>query len=113
MLFNNLREKQREDERLNKIYTIDELKEIIVPIAEKHGLKRVWIFGSYARGEAAAESDVDILVEKGESNFGNALLSFDDAINKELDIIELESVNTPVFKKNITEDAILIYGNEK
>src|SRR5436309_7780662 len=32
-------------------------------LAERHGARRVWLFGSLAWGEAHTESDVDLLVE--------------------------------------------------
>ena len=38
----------------------------IAPIACKYRLKRVFLFGSHAKGTANDESDVDLLVEKGE-----------------------------------------------
>lgn len=47
-------------------YSIDELKTIITPIAKQHGVKSVSIFGSYSRGTASADSDVDLKIEKGE-----------------------------------------------
>ena len=47
-------------------YTIDELKEKTIPIAEHYGIRSMSIFGSYARGEADENSDVDLLVDKGE-----------------------------------------------
>jgi predicted nucleotidyltransferase len=46
------------------IYTIEQLQEKIAPVARKYGLPAVYIFGSYARGEAADASGVDILVDK-------------------------------------------------
>ena len=46
---------------MGKIYTIDEIREKVKPIAEKYGIEKVWLFGSYARGEATEESDVDLL----------------------------------------------------
>lgn len=39
------------------------LREIVPDLAERRGVKRLGIFGSYARGEADEESDLDILVE--------------------------------------------------
>ena len=34
------------------IYTIDEIRRKVVPIAKKYGVKKLSLFGSYARGEA-------------------------------------------------------------
>jgi predicted nucleotidyltransferase len=34
------------------IYLVEQLKELIMPIAINYKLKAVWLFGSYARGEA-------------------------------------------------------------
>ena len=40
-----------------------DLQRIIAPIAEQYGLWAVYVFGSYARGEANADSDIDLLVD--------------------------------------------------
>ena len=45
------------------IYTLEQLKELIAPIAEKYRLSAVYLFGSYARGTAKEASDVDLLVD--------------------------------------------------
>ena len=41
------------------------LKEHEILIKEKFGVKRIGIFGSFARGEEKAGSDIDVLVEFG------------------------------------------------
>jgi uncharacterized protein len=38
-------------------------KEILLEIARRHGVRRVRVFGSYARGQQTADSDIDLLVE--------------------------------------------------
>jgi len=47
--------------------SLDEIKEILKKhekeLKEKYGVKEIGIFGSYLRGEAKEESDLDILVE--------------------------------------------------
>ena len=34
-----------------KTYTIDEIKNIVPPIAEKYQIAQVYLFGSFARGD--------------------------------------------------------------
>ena len=46
-------------------YSIDELRQIIAPIAREHGVESVSLFGSYSKGVASADSDVDLKIEKG------------------------------------------------
>ncbi len=41
----------------------DYLRDKIIPVLEPYGVKRVALFGSFARGEETPESDVDILVD--------------------------------------------------
>lgn len=48
-----------------KIYTVDDLRSIIAPIAARHGVDRIYLFGSYARGDANQDSDIDLRVDKG------------------------------------------------
>ncbi len=45
------------------VYTIAELQRIITPIAQKYRLRAVYLFGSYARGTATENSDVDLLID--------------------------------------------------
>ena len=45
------------------IYTISEIRELITPVAKKHNLKAVYLFGSYAKGCATESSDVDLLID--------------------------------------------------
>ena len=53
----------------DKIYTIDEIRAIASPIAKSHGVAALYLFGSYARGDATSESDLDFRIEKGQIRF--------------------------------------------
>ena len=48
-----------------KILTISEIVDIVKPLAKKYNICEVYIFGSYARGEADDNSDVDVLAVRG------------------------------------------------
>ena len=56
-------------------YSIQELKDIVTPLAQKYGAQRVYLFGSYARRDMTASSDVDLRIDKG-SIRGLALAGF-------------------------------------
>lgn len=55
------------------MYTVESLKPILIPIAQRYGIKKISVFGSVARGEATEKSDVDLLVDLPK---GWGLLSF-------------------------------------
>lgn len=92
------------------IYTIKEIKNIIKPILNKFGINNIYLFGSYARGEAYEKSDVDIYCDKGniKTLLDQGLLEeeLEKALNKEVDIIFEDSCINEYFKKQIMEDMI-------
>ncbi len=47
------------------VFTIEDIVRLVKPVAEKYGVKAVYLFGSYARGEADEDSDLDFLVFGG------------------------------------------------
>ena len=77
------------------IYTIDELKKRVIPVAQKYRLPAVYLFGSYARGEATEHSDIDLLIDRaGSAIFGRGLLGMaavhhdlSEALGKKLDLM--------------------------
>lgn len=48
-------------------YTLDEIARRVRPVAEQYHLRAVYVFGSYARGEATEGSDVDLLIDDTDS----------------------------------------------
>ena len=95
-----------------EVYTIDEIIAIITPIAKRHGAAAVWLFGSYARGEATAESDVDLLIDGGAITSLWKLTAFrldlEDALQKSVDIVTLGS-DDGEFLKRIRADEVRLY----
>jgi len=75
------------------------------------GVKRLWLFGSYVRGEARDDSDLDVLVEfeEGKKTFDNYMeLKFllEDLLGVEVDLITVEALK-PGVKKYVLRERIL------
>lgn len=79
------------------VYTLDDLKQKIAPIAKKYGIPAVYLFGSYARGDATDESDVDVLIQREGSliigwMIGGLYNDLQETLNKNIDLVTVESL---------------------
>lgn len=103
------------------ILTIDEIKSRITPIAEKYKLRAVYVFGSYARNEATAGSDVDVLVDIEDSAvkgmiIGGLYNDLCESLGENTDLITVgalthdgEQDQTPWFTENVMRERVLLY----
>lgn len=104
------------------IYTTDELKAHITPIAEKYGLPAIYLFGSYANGTAKSTSDIDLLIDTtGTSlrtlfDLGQLYCELESALNKPIDLITLSSLEQPhimeadtLFCNRVMEERKVLY----
>lgn len=95
-------------------YSIEELRRIISPIARQHGVESVSLFGSYSRGTASAESDVDLKIEKGQLHSLFQLCGFrlavEDALKLPVDLVTSE-YSDRTFLDKIKKDEVLLYRN--
>ena len=97
---------------MDRIYTISEIAEIIEPIVMRSGVKTVWLFGSYARGEVTEKSDVDLLIDYGCIRTLFELTAFcldcEDTPGKFVDIVTFDAMK-PRLALNIQKDDVMIY----
>lgn len=94
------------------VYTMDEIREIAVPIAKEHRVAGLIIFGSYARGEATKESDLDFVIRRGEVRtllqLGGLREALSQAFHKNVDILIEDSLD-PAFRDSIKGDEVILY----
>jgi len=88
-------------------------KRAVLEVMRKNQVKKAAIFGSYARGDARINSDVDFVVElkKGKTLLDLAGLKIDlqEALNKNVDVITYKSI-CPAMRKKILKEKKRIYG---
>ena len=112
------------DALCDKVYTIDEIRAIATPIAKSHGVAALYLFGSYARGTAREDSDLDLLVDTTGARIAGFFelaalhLDLEEALQKRVDLITLRSIQQKArmpsqesFQKAVLEEMVKLYEN--
>jgi predicted nucleotidyltransferase len=86
-------------------------REEILKIAERHGAYNVRLFGSVARGDDNAQSDVDFLVNMhpGRSllDMGGLLYDLRELLNVEVDVVT-ENGLKPRIRRTVLQEAVAL-----
>ena len=95
------------------MYTIEKIREKVIPIAKKYGVKKISLFGSYARGEADEKSDLDFLVIGGKNFKLTRIFSLAEDLReifkKNVDVFEINEINPDSdFYKKIMQETVLM-----
>lgn len=81
----------------------------ILAIAAKHGVRRVRVFGSFARGDARDDSDVDLLIEAGPRTPpwfpGGLLADLEEELGRRVDVAEEKTLD-PLIRDRVLHEAI-------
>ncbi|MBW7573194.1 nucleotidyltransferase family protein [Caproiciproducens faecalis] len=95
--------------------TIDEIRSTVAPIAEKYNVEHVYLFGSYARGDADENSDIDLRIDKGALRGMFALCGLytelEAALNKKIDLLTTASLDDD-FLDRIKNEEVLLYAEQ-
>lgn len=92
-------------------YSVEEIKAIVSALARQYGAGRIYLFGSYARGDANADSDIDLRIDKGSIRglqLGGLAADLEDALGMPVDLVPTGSLDTK-FLESISEDEVLLY----
>ena len=91
--------------------TIRQHRDAILALARQYGAHDVRIFGSVARGDATATSDLDLLVrfDPGRSLFdhGGLLMDLQDLLGLKVDVIDEEGMR-PRFRQHVMREAVAL-----
>lgn len=91
--------------------TLADIQAVVSRLAEKYGAQRVYLFGSYARGDMNSGSDIDLRIDKGAIHgwaLAGLLTDLEDELGKSVDLIPSGSLDAR-FLASIRDDEVLLY----
>ena len=94
------------------VYTIEEIRAMLLPLLGRYGMESASLFGSYARGEADADSDIDVLL-KGKPGFrGFNIFGVGEELSiasgKRVDVYEVSELVDGPFRDTVLAEAVAL-----
>ena len=80
------------------VYTIQEIRSKIMPLLVKYRIPAMYLFGSYARGDATENSDIDFLIDTTGTELTSLLrlgalyCDLEEEFQKPIDLITVRSI---------------------
>lgn len=95
------------------VLTLDELRAIVKQLLERYHAEYALLFGSYARGDATPDSDIDIIVVGGERFVPRNIFALAEELRemtgRGADVFEMREVNTGTpFYDSVMKECIRI-----
>ena len=94
------------------VYSVDEIKTVLLPVFIRYNVKKAVLFGSYVKGLADKNSDVDLLLDSGLRglNFISLIEDVRSALDKEVDVFdETHIIPNSKIDSEISKDGVVIY----
>jgi len=95
--------------------TLDEIKNVANRACKEFQVKKLYVYGSFARGTPTESSDLDLLVEFRDPDYAPAgrffglLHFFEDVLDCKVDLLTIKSLKNPYFKKRVFEEMVTLY----
>lgn len=101
-------------------HTIAEIEATVARLAKEYGAERVYLFGSYARGDMTENSDIDLRIDKGSIRgleLAGLLCDLERALKKPIDLITISSLEQRAqmpsdldFRKTVMNERVKLYA---
>ncbi|MFZ4763474.1 MAG: nucleotidyltransferase family protein [Roseimicrobium sp.] len=94
--------------------TFADLQLDLPAVCTAHGVKSLEVFGSFARGDARDDSDLDVLVEfDGQDRYFDRFMGLKEALeaaaHRRVDLLTSQSLRNPVFKRVIAREKVPVW----
>lgn len=93
--------------------TLPSIKKKVLPILRRHAVKHASIFGSFARGDAKARSDVDLLIEYGSEDKSlfdlvDLKSELEKTLGRKVDIVTYNAIYWRLREKILAEQVVIL-----
>ena len=103
-------DKKFEKKKINK--NIEKIRPKIIRVLKKNDVKKAGIFGSYARGEQKASSDIDILIEPAKEMGFFEIVNLEEelkkSLKKKIDLLTYASIHKLLKERILSEEVRII-----
>lgn len=93
----------------DKVYTLDEIRDMVTPLLAKYDMASASVFGSYARGEADGRSDIDVILVENPGcyvmNVFGVAEELHRASGKAVDVYEISELADGPFRDTVLAEA--------
>lgn len=97
---------------MSEIYTLPQLKAVLIPVFARHGVQKAVLFGSYGKGTATEKSDIDLLVDSGLRGlrFVGLLDDVQQAVSKDVDLFDVTHIQAGSrIDREIQDTGVVVY----
>ena len=101
------------DNAATLVLKIEKIKEAVSKVFNKYRVSTCYLFGSYAKGKARSDSDIDLMIvsELEGIEYFQLVGELQDKLKKKVDLIRVETaVQNVKLMNEILKDGVKIYG---
>jgi len=103
---------------MDSVYSQHEITERLMPIFTAHPIERAVLFGSYAKGNATPQSDIDLMIDSNGKirgiDFFGVLEEVSSALNTQVDLLESSQIiKGSRVQKEIENSGVIIYDKKR
>ena len=96
---------------MTTIELLHKKREDVLEVAERHGVTSIRVFGSVARGDESAESDIDLLITTGPNVSpwfpAGLILDLEQLLGRHIDIVTESGLN-PLLRDQVLTEAVAL-----
>lgn len=98
-------------ESLTRESILARLRDFKEQYGEEYGLQAIGVFGSFARGEAGEDSDIDVVFDTNRPNLFRAARmrqDLEDFLGRHVDVLQLRGLTNPRLRERIEKEAVYV-----